>query len=153
MWQHVWEPQGVDTEKLTVAEVRTLSKPGRYGDGGTLFLLVSPRGTKSWVQRIVINEKRRDLGLGPWPVVSLAKARRRAFANRVAIADGVDPLAEKRRAKVPTFEQAVEKVIALHRGTWKDGGKTAKLWRSTLREYVFPHIGENGVDVITTATS
>ena len=138
-------------EKLTVAEVRTLSKPGRYGDGGTLFLLVSPRGTKSWMQRIVIDGKRHDLGLGPWPVVSLAKARRRAFANRVAIADGVDPLAEKRRAKVPTFEQAVEKVITLHRETWKDGGKTAKLWKSTLREYAFPHIGEKGVDAITTA--
>ena len=138
-------------KKLTVAEVRTLSKPGRYGDGGTLFLLVSPRGTKSWMQRVVIDGKRHDLGLGPWPVVSLAKARRSAFANRVAIADGIDPLAEKRRAKVPTFEQAVEKVIALHRQTWKDGGKTAKIWESTLREYVFPHIGKKGVDEIATA--
>ena len=103
------------------------------------------------MQRIVIDGKRRDLGLGPWPVVSLAKARQRAFANRVAIADGTDPLAEKRRAKVPTFEHAVQRVIALHQGTWKDGGKTSKLWQSTLREYVFPHIGEKDVADITTA--
>ena len=94
--------------------------------------------------------KRHDLGLGPWPIVSLAKARQRAFANRVAIADGVDPLAEKRRAKMPTFADAVEKVIAIQGEAWKDAGKTAKLWRATLREYASA-IGEKGVDEITTA--
>ena len=55
-------------------------------------------GSKSWIQRITINGKRRDIGLWPWPIVSLAKARARAFENRVAVADGRDPLAEKRKA-------------------------------------------------------
>ena len=125
--------------------------PGRYGDGGTLHLVVSPRGTKSWVQRISIDGRRHDLGLGGWPVVSLAMARDRAFANRRAVAEGRDPLAERRKAKMPSFEHAVERVIAIHGEAWKDGGKTASLWRSSLREYAFPLIGEKPVDQITTA--
>ncbi len=98
-----WGKGFANMGRLTVAMLRALSKPGRYGDGGTLFLNVAPSGSKSWIQRITINGRRRDIGLGGWPVVSLAKARERAFANRVAIADGRDPLAEKRRANVPTF--------------------------------------------------
>ena len=137
--------------KLTHGKVRALTVPGRYGDGGTLHLVVSHRGTKSWVQRITIDGRRHDLGLGGWPVVSLAMARDRAFANRRAVADGRDPLAERRKARTPTFEHAVEKVIAIHGGAWKDGGKTASLWRSTLREYAYPLIGGKAVDQVTTA--
>lgn len=142
--------------KLTVERVRALvkqprSKSQRFSDGGTLTLLISPRGAAAWVQRVTINGTRRDLGLGGWPVVSLSKARQRAFANRVAIADGVDLLAEKRRARTPTFAEAVEKVIAIHGEAWKDGGKTANLWRATLREYAFPTIGEKSVDEVATA--
>ena len=137
--------------KLSIGKVRALTVPGRYGDGGTLHLVVSPRGTKHWVQRIAVAGRRRDIGLGGWPVVSLAMARNRAFANRRAVAEGLDPLAEKRRAKMPTFREAVEKVIAIHAAAWKDGGKTAKLWRATLREYAYPTIGDKGVGEIATA--
>jgi len=52
---------------------------------------------------------------------------------------------------MPSFEHAVERVIAIHGEAWKDGGKTASLWRSSLREYAFPLIGEKPVDQITTA--
>ena len=97
--------------KLTVAGVMSLARPGRYGDGGTLFLVVAPGGSKSWIQRVTIDGRRRDIGLGGWPVVSLAKARKRAFANRVAIADGLDPLAEKRKARTPTFRHAAERTF------------------------------------------
>ncbi len=78
-------------------------------------------------------------------------ARDRAFTNRRAVADGRDLLAERRKARTPTFEAAVDKVIALHREAWKDGGKTASLWRSTLRAYAYPQIGRTSVDQITTA--
>ena len=137
--------------KLTHAKVRALTVPGRYGDGGTLHLVVSPRGRKNWVQRITIEGRRHDLGLGGWPVVSLAMARDRAFANRRAVADGHNPLAERRKARTPTFEHAVEQVIAIHGEGWKDGGKTASLWRSTLRQYAYPHIGHKPVDQVRTA--
>lgn len=145
----MWEEDRVG--KLTYAKIRAMTVPGRYGDGGTLHLVVSPRGRKNWVQRITIDGRRHDLGLGGWPVVSLAMARDRAFANRRAVADGRDPLAERHKARMPTFQHAVETVIAIHGEAWKDGGKTASLWRSTLREYANPLIGEKGVDQITTA--
>ena len=135
---------------LTVGKVRALTVPGRYGDGGTLHLVVAPRGTKNWVQRLTVNGRRRDIGLGGWPLVTLAEARNQAFENRRLARRGGDPLAHKSRAKMPTFEQAVEKVIDLHRETWKDTGKTANLWQATLREYAYPHIGEKRVDAVTT---
>ena len=85
--------------KLYVKTIDSISEPGRYGDGDGLYLHVAPSGTKSWVQRIVINEKRRDIGLGSYPSVGLAQARVLAAENRAAVAEGRDPLAEKREAK------------------------------------------------------
>ncbi len=68
--------------KLTAAKAISLSKPGRYGDGGTLFLYVAATGSKSWIQRITIDGKRHDIGLGGFPLVSLREARDKAFENR-----------------------------------------------------------------------
>ena len=59
--------------KLNVKGINALTKPGRYPDGDGLYLYVAPAGTKSWVQRIVVNGRRRDIGLGPYPTVSLAQ--------------------------------------------------------------------------------
>ena len=62
---------------LTDLAARTLTKPGRHGDGDGdgLYLNVARSGRKSWVQRIVVYGRRRDIGLGPYPAVSLARAR------------------------------------------------------------------------------
>ena len=133
--------------RLTVAMIRSLSHPGRYGDGGTLFLVVAPGGSKNWVQRVTIGGRRRDLGLGGWPVVSLAKARQRAFANRVAIADGLDPLAHKRRQSTPTFREASERALEANRPRWRNA-KTADNWIATMDRYVHPVFGDLCVDRI-----
>ena len=133
--------------KLTAAMARSLSRPGRYGDGGTLFLVVAPGGSKSWVQRVAIAGRRRDLGLGGWPVVSLAKARQRAFANRVAIADGIDPLARKRRPSTPTFREASERALEANRPRWRNA-KTADNWIATMAKYVHPVVGDQRVDQV-----
>ena len=133
--------------KLTVAMLRSLSRPGRYGDGGTLFLVVAPGGSKSWVQRVTIGRRRRDLGLGGWPVVSLAKARQRAFTNRVAIADGIDPLARKRRPDTPTFREASEHALEANRPRWRNP-KTTDNWIATMDKYVYPVFGDRRVDQI-----
>ena len=63
--------------KLTTAKIKELTKSGLHGDGGTLFLSIAKGGSKHWVQRVVINSRRREIGLGGFPVVSLEKARRR----------------------------------------------------------------------------
>ena len=81
--------------KLNALSAKTLSKPGRHRAGDGLYLNVSPSGSKSWVQRIVIHGRRRDIGLGPYSAVSLARAREIAHDNRTAISRGRDPVAEK----------------------------------------------------------
>ena len=101
------KPQGRHPDKrLTTGFVRTAA-PGRYCDGQGLYLYVQTSGARSWVQRLVIHGRRRDLGLGSVALVSLAEAREKARANRKLAREGGDPLAEKRRAeKMPTFAEA-----------------------------------------------
>ena len=145
--------------KLTALQVKSISAPGRHGDGDGLYLNVAPSGSKSWVQRIVIAGRRRDIGLGSFPTVSLAQARGMAASNRAAVADGRNPLAEKRKAKaaaqqgapsVPTFAQAALQVIELRRPTWSNP-KHAAQWTATLKTYAFPVLGDMAVDSITAA--
>ena len=133
--------------RLTAAKAKSLSKPGRHGDSDTLYLCVKASGAKSWIQRITIDGRRHDIGLGSFPVVSLAKARERAFANRVAIADGRNPLAEKIKAKIPTFREAAEKTIDANRPRWRNP-KTDQNWTAALERHAFPVLGNMRVDRI-----
>ena len=135
--------------RLTVAMVRSLAKPGRYGDGrgSTLYLVIAPGGSRSWVQRLAINGKRHDIGLGGWPLTSLEEARERAFANRKLARDGGDPLALKRRAAVPTFEQAAARTFEANRARWR-GAKTAANRAGSMATYAYPVIGDRRVDQI-----
>ena len=133
--------------KLTAVTVRNASCPGLHGDGGTLYLAVAPGGSKSWIQRVTVNGRRRDIGLGGYPAVSLAKARQRAMANRVAIADGIDPLAEKRRANTPTFRAAAAATFEANRPRWRSA-RTARAWMQSLEKHAFPEIGALRVHTI-----
>ena len=145
--------------RLAALTIETLTKPGRHGDGDGLYLNVAPSGTKSWVQRIVIHGRRRDIGLGPYPAVSLVRARYVAQTNRSAVAEGRDPVAEKRQEweaarkpapSIPTFAEAAARVIVLRRPAWSNP-KHAAQWQSTLQTYAFPLIGSKTVDAITAA--
>ena len=133
--------------KLTVKGIQTLTKPGRYGDGGTLFLSIAPGGSKSWVQRVTIDGKRRDIGLGGFPVVSLATARKRAFDNRVAIAEGRNPLGERRKTAIPSFREASKQTFEANRPLWRNE-KHAKNWLRSLEKYACPVIGDMAVNRI-----
>ena len=133
--------------RLTGAKAKSLSKPGRHGDSDTLYLCVKASGTKSWIQRITIDGQRHDIGLGAFPVVGLVKARERAFANRVAISDGRNPLAEKIKARIPTFREAAEKTIEANRPRWRNP-KTDRNWTAALERHAFPVLGNMRVDRI-----
>ena len=137
---------------LTHAKVKALKTPGRYGDGGSLYLNVAKSGSKSWVQRIAIDGRRRDVGLGGFPGVSLAKARERASQNRDAIADGRDPVAEKRTPKpaMPTFREAARACHEMNRPRWRNE-KHAANWLATLERHAMPKLGQLPVDRITRA--
>src|SRR3954447_18338376 len=83
------------TGKLSAVEVSKAKGPAVLHDGGGLYLRISPTGAKSWVFRFQIEGKRRDMGLGPYPDVTLARAREKAAAHRVQSREGADPIAAK----------------------------------------------------------
>ena len=152
-------PSAIKTPKkgrLTAAFVRTVNRPGVYGDQHGLRLRVyESRKRKSiskhWIWRGTVNGVRRDVGLGAFPYVSLAEARQKAFEHRKISWAGGDPVALKRRPDVPTFAEAFETVIGIHREGWKDAGKSEKQWRASLRDYAMPRLGRRRIDQITTA--
>ncbi len=117
--------------RLRAKQIGTL-RSGRHSDGGTLFLVVEPSGrSRHWVQRLTVEGKRRDLGLGGYPYVGLAEARAAAFANRQVARRGGDPTAGVRPSKIPTFRKACERVGAA--ATWKGFG--AKNRQRALERY------------------
>ena len=134
--------------KRTAAWVRSVTKAGKYGDLHGLILRVQPSGSKAWIWRGTVGGKRRDLGLGRYPYVSLAEARAKAFEYRKAALEGDDPTM-LRSGSVPTFATAAEEVIVLHAGKWKAGGKSEGQWRQSLATYVLPAIGSRRVDEVT----
>ncbi|MYA63919.1 MAG: tyrosine-type recombinase/integrase [Gemmatimonadetes bacterium] len=140
-------------KKLSAAFVKTVNRPGRYGDGRGGFglsLLVKPtttgRWSKNWTKRLRINCRTVNIGLGGYPIVTLAKARQAALENRRAASEGRDP----RSGGIPTFSEAAEKVITIHRPTWRSPRQEAE-WRASLRLYMAPRLGRKRVNAITTA--
>lgn len=137
--------------RLTAAKVRQLREPGKYFDGNGLFLRVEASGSKRWVQRVTIDGKRREIGLGSGHLVTLAEARDAALANLKIARSGGDPLAAKQSTVIaPSFNEAVEKVIELHAPTWSNA-KHAAQFRNTLVTYAAPIIGRKPVSDITSA--
>ena len=135
--------------KLTDAFVRSVDRPGKYGDQHGLILRVRPTGSKQWIWRGTICGRRVDLGLGGYPYTSLAEARQTAFEHRKRARAGGDPRARARTA--PTFADAADKVIAIHRASWRPGSKSEAQWRASLRDYAMPKLGNKRVDQISTA--
>lgn len=148
-------------KELGPLEVRALTKkPGMHAVGGVagLHLAVSkpPEGEAgrspgaSWVLRVMIGGKRHDLGLGGFPDVPLADARRKAREDREAIAKGQNPAEERRKAKAAlladagrllTFKQAAEDYLAAHEKGWRNP-KHRAAWSHTLETFAYPVLGK-----------
>ena len=123
---------------------RTISKPGLYRADTSLYLLVKESGRRSWVQRIMVKGRRYNLGLGPYPVVTLEEAKIAALENRRKAYRGESLLAEKLEATMPTFEQAALKYHS--KQTWKPA--RAKVFLQVMAKHVFPAIGNRPLDTI-----
>ena len=137
-------------KRLTAARVKA-APPGVHGDQFGLRLRVLPTGGRTWVWRGTVNGRRVDLGLGGFPVVTLAEARELALDCKRAAWRGNDPRAVRGGGRsVPTFTEASEKVIELNAPTWKNP-RTESQWRASLREHAYPVIGRLTVDRIATA--
>src|ERR1700730_2525797 len=146
------------TGKLSAVEVAKVKAPAELHDGGGRYLRVSRTATKSWVFRFQRDGRRRDMGLGPYPDISLADARTRASTHRRQLHDGIDPLDAKeaqRRverasvAKGRTFREIAEEFIGRNQTSWRNA-KHRQQWRNTLQAYVYPAIGDLPVAVIDT---
>ena len=135
--------------KLSAAQIRALTKPGRYMDGDGLSLLLTAPRKGYWVLRATINGRRRDIGLGPLDLVKLAEARELAIDMRRDIQRGIDPIEERKRQKIEilTFKAAAEKVHTEQKATWKNG-KHQDQWIKTLETYAFPKLGDRYVNDI-----
>ena len=115
------------------------------GLGHGLMLAMKPSGAKSWVQRIVVQGRRRAMGLGSFELVTLAEARDAAFANRRIARRGGDPFENRRRPSAPTFAEAAAQVVDARAATWKNTGKSKEQWESSLATYAFPALGDMSV--------
>ncbi|HXG88457.1 MAG TPA: integrase arm-type DNA-binding domain-containing protein [Vicinamibacterales bacterium] len=136
---------------LTSRTVSAAAQPGRFADGGGLYLFVAPSGSKSWVLRTVVKGRRSDIGLGGVDLVSLADAREEARRLRRIARLGGDPLAERRqeRRTVPTFEEAATEVHKAHSAAFKND-KHRKQWLASLHT-IFTAFGAKRVDAVRSA--
>ena len=145
------KPTGRHPSNALSAALLRSAPPGRHADGNGLYLFVQSSGTRSWIQRLVVRGRRRELGLGSLSLVSLAEAREKALANRKLAREGGDPLAEKRRTEgIPTFAEAASRVLEQKRGGWR-GRRHHREWMSSLRRFAFPRIGKMPVSEVTSA--
>lgn len=158
--------------KLTALGVKN-AKPGRHADGEGLYLLVKPTGGKSWLLRIQVDGKRRDIGLGAVDtsargtgkgsdtvlaipilhrkILTLGEAREKAGLLRGAAKAGLDPIAERDRDRrsIPTFKSVAEDAHKALKEGWTEKG--AQTFINSLSNHAFPVIGSMRVDAITAA--
>ena len=131
---------------LTASEIRRVKDPGIYRVDNTLYLRVADTGARNWIQRIVIHGKRRNIGLGSLTLVDVLEAKERAIANRRLVMNGGDPLAEKRKAKMPIFIDAMQATIKANSGRWAE--RTGKRFTGGLNSYAVPKLGGLRLDQI-----
>ena len=134
-------------KRITASEVKSTTKPGMHRADDTLYLCVKPSGRRSWIQRVVVNGRRHSLGLGPYPVVTLAEARDLALDNRRMIRRGINPLADRRRSKMPTFRVATERTHKSFKESWKNV-QHARSWMQVVQKHAFPILADLPVDQI-----
>ena len=142
-------------EELGPLAVSRLTEPGLHFVGGVagLALQVLPSGGRSWVLRATVGDRRREMGLGGYPDVTLAKARENAREARDMIRRGVDPIESAKAARsalrasaarVITFKEAAEAYMTSQEAGWKSP-KHRGQWAATLETYAYPHLGSLGV--------
>lgn len=145
-------------KQLTALEVQKLKKPGRHAVGGAagLCLEIKESGTRSWILCVKIGNRRRYIGLGSFPSISLKEAREAALEKRKFIIEGKDPILEKKAIQnalkqkqqhSKTFEECAYAYIESKQSEWNNA-KHREQWTSTLKTYAYPFIGKQFVSDI-----
>ncbi len=147
-------------KELSALEVSRLKETGLYFVGNIpgLILQITGPDAKSWILRAMVGGKRRDIGLGGFPAVTLAGAKDAARAIREKISAGIDPVEERlaarsaiaaARASAISFQEAAEKFMAANEAGWSNPKHRAQ-WTATLATYAFPTIGKLRVSDVET---
>lgn len=135
---------------LTQMKARNLG-PGKHFDGQGLMLVKSRKDAGKWLLRLVVDGKRREMGLGRWPDVSIAEARESAANARKRLRDGTDPVAERRKTfrtkKRLSVGDAVQSCFEARQAELKGDGKAGR-WLSPLKTHVLPKIGTMAIEDI-----
>ncbi len=152
----------------TIEALKPRAAAYRVSDGGGLLLEVRPTGARVWLCRLTVDGKRRDMGLGGYPIVTLKAARDAARKARDLADAGEDPIvrreaeaAERRAAREAaerakeeaegrTFKAVAERCIKAQAPGWKSD-RTADLWRNSLAAYAYPTLGAIPVAAIDRA--
>jgi integrase len=139
------------SQQLTVKAIEAISEPGRYPDGGGLYLVADNKSAKRWLLRVMVQGKRTDIGLGSYQLVGLSEARDLARAYVREARAGNDPriTLRKRVEATPDFETLARDYFKQHKARWKNE-KHRSQWIGTLEQYAFPAFGKQPIDQITT---
>ncbi|EDQ6089347.1 integrase arm-type DNA-binding domain-containing protein [Salmonella enterica] len=137
-----------------IRKTKPTEKPFKLADSSGLYLLIKPNGSKLWYMKYRIDGKEKKLAFGPYPDVSLFKARQLRDAARAKVREGADPSADKKIAQQKkknghTFRQIAMNWHSEHR-RWS--AHYANTIQRRLEMYVFPDIGDSLIDQITTET-
>ena len=138
-------------KELGALKVSKIEAPGLHFVGRVpgLALQVTAGSGRSWLLRVVIGGKRREMGLGAYPGVTLAQARQKASEARELIRQGVDPIERQRAAQSAlqaavaaalTFAESADSYIKAHEAGWRNV-KHAQQWRNTLKQHAYPVLG------------
>ena len=151
-----------NSNRLSAMSVARTSEPGRYADGGGLYLQVSQSGdracTRAWLFRFMRNGVARHMGLGSARDVTLSEARDLAAESRRLLRSGADPIEQRHArqlkvkleaARAKTFRQCAKEYIQAHEGGWKNAKHRAQ-WKSTLATYAYPAFGDLPVAAVDT---
>lgn len=158
-------------KELSPIEVKRLSHPGvptsngkfvpvTHAVGGVsgLVLQVLPAGGKTWLLRVTVGDKRREIGIGGYPDVTLAQARERAREIKDMIRQGIDPVEDRKakrsalvaaRHRGMTFADAVDRYLSGTKLKEFKNAKHSQQWRNTLETYAMPDLGTMLVHDIT----
>ncbi|MCZ4317064.1 integrase arm-type DNA-binding domain-containing protein [Comamonadaceae bacterium G21597-S1] len=139
---------------LKALDVSRLTTPGQHPVGTVtgLRLSIKPSGSRSWILRTMVGTKRKDIGLGGYPEITLAAALERARQAKDGIRNGIDPVAERRAKNAAiewTFKTCALAYIEAFKPSWKNV-KHGQQWENTLATYVYPHFGDKHVRDVDT---
>ncbi len=168
MWGRIQMPK--KAKELSARSVAIIKENGMHAVGGVDGLhLRIVKGSCAWILRVVVGQRvnafgelknhRRDIGLGPFPEVSLAEAREKARELKKLIRDGIDPLQEKqerlnalriKKQREKTFKECAEIVFA-NKARELSNPKHAAQWASTVETYAYPKLGDRIISSITKA--